>query len=94
MHGRKQNYNVMNRNKIGFVSYSLVCDVSDNGQLYYYAGYFVSSNNEHVPAIPVNTNDYSKALKLPFRDEAQQLCDDINKLKIPFRYTVEEHIYM
>jgi hypothetical protein len=65
----------------------LVCDVSDNGRLYYYCGYFKKG-------IPVNSNDYTKAMKIPYPKEAQALCDLINNQEnSSFKYHVEEHAY-
>lgn len=73
--------------KEGFVSYVLVTDVTDNGRLYYYAGYYKFSR-------PYNTNDYTEALKIPFEDEAQTLCDSLNRHNKSFTYHVEDHMYM
>lgn len=79
------------------VDYVLVCDVVPNNALWYYAGYFtkLASNYE---TLPKNTNDYTQAMKIPYRDEAQEICDEINNLtqqgvKSPFIYHVEEHMY-
>lgn len=33
-------------------------------------------------------------MKIPFEDEAQEICDRINELKTAFKYHVEEHAYM
>lgn len=80
--------------KEGFVSYVLVCDVTDNSQLYYYCGYF-KYLNQSDEMVPINTNDYTKAMKIPFKDEAELICEEINKPKYkPFTYHVEEHVYM
>lgn len=84
-------------NKSGFVSYVIVSDVSDTGQLYYYTGYFKPIDADAIltPWLPVNSTDYTKALKMPFRDEAESLCEEINKLKkCAFKYHVQEHAYM
>lgn len=78
-------YNEVNA-KSGFTSYSLVTDVTDNGQLYYYGGYFAFSN-------PFNTNNYSLALKIPFKEEAEELCKKLNVHNKLFTYHVEEHQY-
>lgn len=69
------------------MDFVLVCDVSDNGQLYYYCGYFENG-------MPVNSNDYTVAAKTPYKNEAEILCTKINNLKkCPFKYHVEEHAY-
>jgi hypothetical protein len=69
------------------VDYVLVSDVSDNGMLYYYCGYFEGG-------IPINTLKYEKAMKIPYQKEAQEICDRVNAMKnCPFKYHVEEHMY-
>lgn len=68
------------------VNYVLVCDVTDNGRLYYYEGYFVDN-------ISVNSNEYTKAAKLCYKSEAEKLCNIINEVGGPFKYHVEEHAY-
>lgn len=85
-------------NKDGIVSYVLVCDVSDNGQLYYYTGYFSQlklNNGGKIKDIffPVNDTDYTLAVKLQFKDEAQTLCDNLNRISDTFKYHVEDHMY-
>lgn len=70
------------------VDYVLVVDVSDNGRLYYYAGYY----NENF--IPENTQDYNEAFKIENEEEANSVCIKLNELdKSPFKYHVEEHSY-
>jgi len=83
--GRK--YKMEINKKEGFVSYVLVSDVSDTGLLSYYTGYYKFSN-------PFNTNDYTKAMKIPFKDEAENLCKELNIHNKVFTYHVEEHAYM
>ena len=61
----------MTNKKEGSISYVLVLDVSDNEQLYYYCGYFKNG-------IPINSVDYVKAMKIAFKDEAEEICDKIN----------------
>lgn len=75
--------------------YVLVVDVTDNGQLYYYTGYYSLYGGDKIP-IPANTQDYAKALKIAYKDEAELLCETINRItefSSPFRYHVEEHAY-
>ena len=72
--------------KEGSISYVLVTDVTDNGKLYYYQGYFLNGR-------PVNGNEYTEAMKIPFKDEAQFICNLINMQPTPFKYHVEEHAY-
>jgi len=85
-----------NDKKAGTTSWVLVCDVTDNGKLYYYMGYFteVYFGPGDTPLYPNNTNDYVFAMKIPFKDEAQHICDEINKLDTPYKYHVEGHQYM
>lgn len=74
------------------LDYVLVSDVSDNSMLYYYSGYYVESTIMHIP---MNTTKYVEALKIPYAEEAQTLCDKMNaQIKNPFKYHVEEHMYM
>lgn len=76
--------------KEGVISYVLVSDVTDNGQLYYYTGYYKGFS-------PNNTNNYVEAMKIPFKDKAQSICDKLNDPKeyfLTFKYHVEEHAYM
>lgn len=68
------------------VDYVLVLDVSDNTKLYYYSGYY-----QH--GMPINTQEYTEAVKFPYKDEAQLLCNKINNQKGAFQYHVEEHAY-
>jgi len=74
------------------IDYVLVSDVSDNGNLYYYAGYFTLAQRRF--SIPANTQKYTEALKISYKDEAESLCKKINGLKTAFKYHVEEHMYM
>ena len=96
--------------KNDMVNYVLVCDISDNGQLYYYTGYY-----KHVPGsydksvtakygsqkqlsvptyLPNNSTEYTEAVKSPFKDEAEMLCAKLNENNFSFKYHVEEHMYM
>ena len=77
-------------------TYSLVCDVTDNGQLYYYTGYFkpVDINSVLARWLPENTNDYIRAAKFAFSEEAEMLAINMNKQQTTFQYHVEEHMYM
>lgn len=72
--------------KQDILSYVLVNDVSDSGQLYYYTGYYFNG-------IPVNTNNYTEAVKNCFEDEAKELCIKLNSSNKVFNYHVEEHCY-
>jgi len=77
----------------------LVTDVSDNGQLYYYCGYFKDAffpkNVQKVVKIPANTNNYMLAMKIPYKEEAELICEKINEQHMmPFKYHVERHMYM
>lgn len=73
--------------KEGAISYVLVVDVSDNVQLYYYCGYYKNG-------VSINSVDYTKAMKIPFKDEAEYICSKINEQKNQCQYHVEEHMYM
>lgn len=72
--------------KSGAISYVLVVDVSDTGNLYYYTGIF---DND----IPINTINYIEALKMQFKDECEILCNKLNDKNKYFLYHVEEHGY-
>lgn len=87
-------------------NYVLVVDVSDNGRLYYYTGIW-SDKTTHksypgglqvtsTPSkrVPVNTNDYTEAVKLVYEEEAKVLCAKLNEAQDHFTYHVEEHMYM
>ncbi len=73
------------------VDYVLVSDVSSDGQLSYYTGYFKLVKKRF--SMPVNSSKYTEALKIAYKNEAQTLCDNINKQKCGFSYHVEEHAY-
>jgi len=77
--------------KTNILNYVLVCDVTDNGRLYYYTGHF-STNGMY--SLPVNTNEYTEAMKLSFKDEAEMCCKKLNENNKSFTYHVEEHMYM
>lgn len=47
------------------------------GGLLYYEGYYRTTSSG--VAMPVMTNDYVKAIKIPYKDEAERLCNEINK---------------
>lgn len=82
------------------VDYVLVCDVSPGSELYYYTGYYIPVISNSL--IPQNTNEYSKAMKIPYKEEAQEICNEINKqaltktkeIKSYCTYHVEEHMYI
>lgn len=78
--------------KSGFVSYVLVCDTSHSNDLWYYRGFYIAG-------LPQNSTKFVEAMKIPFKDEAQIICDEMNKqstsqLKNAFKYHVEEHAYI
>lgn len=63
----------------------------------YYSGYW--NKAEQTEGIietlyyPVGTYDYTKAMKIAYKDEAQTICDEINnQMKFDY-YRVEEHCY-
>ena len=73
------------------LDYVIVYNVSNNSQPWYYGGYFNGK-------FPFNSQDYTKALKIAYEDEAKQLCVDLNNAltenNIGFiPYHVEEHKY-
>ena len=67
------------------LDYVLVPNVVPGNEIWYYAGYY--SNGA-----PKNENEYSKALKIAYKNEAETLCKIINE-STPFPYHVEEHCY-
>lgn len=69
------------------IDYVFVTDVTDNGQLYYYAGRYTTGN------VPLNTNNYSEAYKTPYKQFAEMYCKSLNR-NPSFRYHVEEHMYV
>ena len=66
--------------------YVIVCDVSDNGQLYYWC---VKKIKDHY----IHSTWFDDAVKYPTHEEAQKTCDIINKISTNFKYHVEEHMY-
>jgi hypothetical protein len=58
-------------------NYVLVSNADHNGILYYYTGFY--SETPNGKAFPLNTPEYAKAMKIPYKDEAQHICDQINK---------------
>ncbi len=78
--------------KDGKISYVLVPNELQGLGLVYYAGYFIDSGIPSV-MLPKTTMEYVEAAKYCFKDEAQQLCDIINKLKCATKFHVEEHMY-
>jgi hypothetical protein len=86
------------KNKQGLPTYSLVCEEPIGGQLYYYTGRFLPIDTDTILTqwYPENTTDYTMALKMSFRDEAEDLCKKIsvNISKFSMKYKVEEHMYM
>lgn len=89
-------------NKQGLPTYSLVCEESaKDGKLRYYTGRYLPIDRHTILTQwkPENTDDYTKALKIAFRDEAEMLCTEIGTMsecgsKISAKYKVEEHMYM
>ena len=81
-------------NKKNAISYVLVADVTDN-KLYYYAGYFeLIIFGKNIIQIAKCTDDYTKALKIQFNDEAELLCIEVNKNSNSNKFHVEEHMYI
>jgi hypothetical protein len=72
--------------------YVLVVDVSDNGKLYYYRGYFNFSRPINL-SFPENSNEFDEAMKCTDQETANRICEAINKMETPFKYHVEEHMY-
>lgn len=57
----------------------------NNSQLHYYVGYFMRG-------WPVVTAEYPNAMKIPYREKAENLCRAMNESSI-FEFKVEEHMY-
>ena len=74
----------MNQQRI--LDYVLVPDVVAGNEICYYAGYYMSG-------YPMNEKDYTKALKIAYKNEAESLCKIINETT-QFPYHVEEHCYI
>lgn len=75
--------------------YVLVCDVSvGDGSLIYYCGYFENIDHPTIKRIPKNSTEYAEAVKIPYKDEAEELCKKLNECQHSFKYHVEEHMYM
>ena len=72
------------------LDYILVLNVSDCNELYYYEGYYDFNKSNYSN----NTTEYSNALKIYYKEEAEKLCNKINSQNMPFKYHVEEHCYM
>lgn len=69
------------------VDHVLVVDVAQDAGLFYYCGYFKNG-------VPVNSTEYTDAVKIPYKEEAQRLCDKMNEFNSHFKYHVEDHMYM
>jgi hypothetical protein len=83
-------------NKSGVLSYVLVPNtLPDNGKLYYYVGYFqVVKFKNKIISVAQSSDDYSKAMKIPFKDEAEEICLGLNKNTDGEKFHVEEHMCM
>lgn len=85
--------NKINKNmeKSNINCYVLVPDVT-SGLIHYYEGYFLEDFLTKKQ-MPVCTSEFTKALKNVFKEEAQYLCNEINKISNS-KFHVEEHCYM
>ncbi len=73
--------------KSNIPNYVIVCNIQQDNMLYYYTGVFTEDK-------PYNSPNYIKAVKLIFKDEAQQLVDNLNLIQSSYIFRVEEHMYM
>jgi hypothetical protein len=76
------------------VSYVLVPDVCPGSKLWYFTGIVKpDSRGPMYYLVPVNTDKYDEALKLCFKDEAEQYCESVNGMFKSVKFHVEEHMY-
>ena len=88
-----QNTNKKISNKSSTNSYVLV---NGSDVLFYYTGYFNSLHENVImcPWKPVISPNYNDAMKLQFKDEAEKICAELNRVQPNIHYRVEEHMYV
>jgi len=79
------------------LNYVLVPDVIAGGILTYYTGYFnlkIIGPNKKPIIFAATDPDFSKAMKIPYKEEAELICIGVNENTMCGSFHVEEHMYM
>ncbi len=83
--------------KDGFISYVLVPNQVPGNTMFYYAGYFILKiiGTKKTPIMYAScTEEFVKAMKIPFKDEAEAICIEVNKNCMTTKFHVQEHAYL